>query len=378
MEYWEKQIDGGSKIFQVHCHSAMHSYTPETVAGFALTQAASLYVVFRCLMVRWIETLVVLAVSAAAPCFFFYYRLPDGSPIRYNQSWSMISIILVFPLTQSMTAAFQRRERGIQYLQAFKVNIISLLLAHRDWDWPSVNMKEPNEPPSGGRKSRLDPTHAQRVLGTLIPLLHDFSILLLAPTTSHVMTLFLAKEDLERVKRSSRNLRRQITLLFNDLSLHAEELKAAGMPANEATRIRQYFTAIIDSYNQLLSIKLYHTPLGLRAFTRIFILLMPWLFGPYLGNLAASTGIAFAITFSVVQSIALLTLFVIRFSLEDPFTPLNMPRGGHDAIDVSLELSELEEDLKLLVPPSIAPIGSPMGTQVTIELAVKKDDGDKR
>jgi hypothetical protein len=250
---------------------------------------------------------------------------------------------------------------------------MSLLLGHRDWDWLSVNAKDAKEPPYGGRKSRLKPGHAESVLSDLISLIRTVELLLLAPTTSHIMLLL--SDDVNVVNRSMRNLRQQISLLFHQLSLHVEELKAAGLPANEATRIRQYFTIVIESSNQLLSIKSYHTPLGLRAFSRVFILLLPWLYGPYLGNLAASTGLGFAITFSVVQSIALQSLFVIRFSLEDPFRPLNMPKGGHDAIDVSTELAELIDDLKLFV--STENSQAVQEQSVTINLSVKNDCGVK-
>lgn len=213
----------------------------------------------------------------------------------------MISFLLVFPLTQSMTGAFQRRERGITSLQNFKSNVLSLMLAHKDWDWPVMNAKDPKEPPSGGRAPRLAKDHISRVVDKLTQILNQVEILLLAPTTS-IMMFLLSTKDIDIVRLKSREVRKSIIVLFRDLSLFTEELKASGLPANEATRIRQYFTAIIDSYNQLISIKQYHTPLGLRAFTRLFILLLPWLFGPYLGNLAASTGLAFAVTFSGKQT----------------------------------------------------------------------------
>ena len=107
----------------------------------------------------------------------------------------------------------------------------------------------------------------------------------------------------------------------------------------------------MDALSNLIAIKTYHTPLGLRAFTRVFILLLPWMFGPYWAAMSASVGLGFTITFSVVQSLALKSLFIMRFALEDPFIVGNiaLPRRAKDAIDVQGELEELKEELEMLL-----------------------------
>jgi len=49
----------------------------------------------------------------------------------------------------------------------------------------------------------------------------------------------------------------------------------------EASRLRQYFTRAIASYQHLRTIKMYRTPVGIRTLARVYILLTPILMGPY-------------------------------------------------------------------------------------------------
>lgn len=91
----------------------------------------------------------------------------------------------------------------------------------------------------------------------------------------------------------------------------------------------------------------------MRAFTRLFILILPLLYGPYFAELANSTTIGFAVAFSVITSLALEGLFRIRIELEDPF---ELKESSMDAIHVESELGELLADLMIFSdePSSVA------------------------
>jgi hypothetical protein len=57
---------------------------------------------------------------------------------------------------------------------------------------------------------------------------------------------------------------------------------AIDSPATCATcnrRICDFSLQLIQIQENLFNIKMYHTPSGLRALTRIFVLVTPWLFG---------------------------------------------------------------------------------------------------
>lgn len=266
-------------------------------------------------------------------------------------NWTLLSILLVFPMSLSMGAAYSRRDKAIGSLQSFKSNVLCTFLAHLDWDWPFIP-KDPAEPVVSGRGQRLSPDHVDRVFNTLKELTHLLRVLLLAPRVSQVRHFCtrLGKKQRARVLSVSAGLQRRLMLELHSLSLHVEQLKAAGLPANEAARIRQYFLNLVESVRSLLSVKRYHTPLGMRAFSRLFILLLPWLFGPYFGALATAVGIAFSISFSCTTSLALLGLFTIRYELEDPFLVVGH-YGCRDSIDVGGELDDLEAEMMLYTTP---------------------------
>jgi hypothetical protein len=59
----------------------------------------------------------------------------------------------------SLSEAFKRRETALEKLAIFKANLYSILLAHRDWDWPP---KPPTE--DGGTSGRV--LYGDRVLAS--------------------------------------------------------------------------------------------------------------------------------------------------------------------------------------------------------------------
>ena len=78
--------------------------------------------------------------------------------------------------------------------------------------------------------------------------------LLSAPITSRARHLYTTHGVHEREAVSERLalLRSAAARQLSRLSLHAEELKAAGLPANEATRIRQYSATLSDALMRVL------------------------------------------------------------------------------------------------------------------------------
>jgi len=77
-DYWEATTASGSRLLKDHSYSAMHGFVPESLSAFLFSEISAVLIVCRALLVRWLETLVVLLVSAASVVFFYLYRLPDG------------------------------------------------------------------------------------------------------------------------------------------------------------------------------------------------------------------------------------------------------------------------------------------------------------
>ena len=55
-----------------------------------------------------------------------------------------------------------------------------------------------------------------------------------------------------------------------------EELKYAGQPGNESSRMRQYITLTMKAWENLRYIKRDRTPVATRAFARVYIFLHPF------------------------------------------------------------------------------------------------------
>jgi hypothetical protein len=293
-----------------------------------------------------IDSLLIVAVASASPCFFFYYTLNDHQ-FAYNESWTFIALFLVFPITMTMTSAFNRREIALSQLSLFKSNSICILTAHCHWDWFTIP-KDPKEPSISGRDQRLPSGHAHAVYTELIRLVHLLRSVLKAPMVFRLRNYYTegGVQKRERVLKYVRMASEQMTLRLQNLSLLSEEMKSAGLPANEATRIRWHFLHLINALTQLKFIKRYRNSLGLRAYARVFILFLPILFGPYYASLANATHIAFSISFSVSISLAVQGLYNLRMEVEDPFVSQGI---SYDTIDVDTELDDLEADLSIII-----------------------------
>ncbi|GAX73862.1 hypothetical protein CEUSTIGMA_g1312.t1 [Chlamydomonas eustigma] len=292
------------------------------------------------------DTVLIVAIAAASPCFFFYYTL-NGHQFAYNESWTLIALFLVFPITMTMTSAFNRRDAALSQLALFKSNTICIMTAHCHWDWFTIP-KDPKEPSISGREQRLPSSHVHAVYTELSRVVHLLRSILKAPVVFRLRHYYTEEgaQKRELVMQHMRMAYQQMTQRLQSLSLLSEEMKSAGLPANEATRIRWHFLQVINALTQLRFMKRYRNSLGLRAYARVFILVLPILFGPYYASLANATHIAFSISFSVAISLAVQGLFNLRMEVEDPFVSQGI---SYDTIDVDIELDDLEADLSIIV-----------------------------
>jgi hypothetical protein len=117
-----------------------------------------------------------------------------------------------------------------------------------------------------------------------------------------------------------------------------ETLKRYGLPANEASRIRQWERFIGESIEDLRMLKTYRTPQALRSFARIFTILIPAFYSSDFCQLARQTNsLGLGIAFAVITSLSLTALFESIYILEDPF----VAHLTLDGIDVQEELCVL-------------------------------------
>eukprot|EP00039_Didymoeca_costata_P019966 m.339551 g.339551 ORF g.339551 m.339551 type:complete len:392 (-) comp18863_c0_seq1:115-1290(-) len=309
--------------------SIINNLQPKEAYYFFMDEYAALLYFIQ--IILRVDTLVLLAVAACSPVFFHYYEYASET-LNFNLSWTIVSFAVVFPLSLSLSEAFKRRETALYEMALFKANMINIFMAHRDWDWDFA--KDLN---SSGR-DRVAANHIQDVIQILEELMYHVGALLDLPRARirHTVSKRIKAQTL-RNERDATKRYYEIMSCYARLDIACEELKLHGIPGNEAARIRQYNSLSMGSFFKLLAIKRYRTPVGLRSFARIYIMLTPWMFGPYYEAVARGANLAYAIILSVFTTAAMHGLFVMRLQLEDPFDDQLSP----DAVNVMLELQEI-------------------------------------
>lgn len=155
----------------------------------------------------------------------------------------------------------------------------------------------------------------------------------------HKITSVGRREAAETAFLASK-LDEQIISRLVRLSALCEILKREGMPANEASRIRQWEQMIRERIQKLRMIKMYRTPQALRSFSRLFSLLLPPFYAPYYATLAHDlNSIGTAVAFSVFTSLALTSLFETVSQMEDPFVLTSVLDGVHVDKQLSTEFT---------------------------------------
>ena len=288
-----------------------------------------------------LETCLVAAISALSVCFYTKWYEFRGAPLSVNLNWTFLSFALVFPLTFSLNEAFRRRELALQTLAIMKANSLAIYAAHRDWDWPARVAGS-----TCGGRSQLPAGHVDEVRDLLLALNEAQAELLLTPNVGRSRHFYTPGGRRKRaaVHQTRAVMLQRIAAVFCRLSVAVEEMKASGLPGNEAARIRQYSNIAMTAWETLRNIKRYRTPVTTRVFARLCILVQPCLMGPYWAYVAGAgapegaqhANFAFAVCFSVFVGVCLSALFNIRFYLEDPFVS-----EGPDSLDVRRDMGEV-------------------------------------
>jgi hypothetical protein len=335
--------------------------------------------VFRTFLIT-AESVVVSVISIASTLFFALYEV-GGHRMAVNLSWTFVSFAIIYPLTGSLDSAFRRREEALKQLAMFKTSIISFYQAHRDWDWGQ-----------NGRKD-LPENHVYEVRWLTVGLVCDVRNFLTAPEVTRLVHLNTRRGRVAWTKGRKLQwaIARRVREHFQKLSVTTEALKFSGMPGNESSRIRQFTKEAHNAWEQMRFLKTYRTPMATRAFARVYILIHPIFWGPYYAQLVSDilhdeaggySGaeiydvptytsrlvVFYACCMSVITSLAMLGLFNVRYSLEDPFASTERHNEaeasyarrytrGQDQVLINKELRELVNDLCLEFDNTFEPSG---------------------
>lgn len=313
-----------------------------SLALFFLNVAASGKVFARHLIT--INTIFGVILTVAA--ILIVYRQSEKSGItRHGQmDWVLLGFAVVLPLSATVRFAFMRREGALRAIAEFKSNALHIYMAHASWDWDTVGVEGSGRGGGGGAQTTSTSRwlkHADAVFEELIGIGDELFRYLTLPTSS---------QGRHRVLRSGRReaaITAEASYLMFDsllairaarLSRKADDLKRAGLPPTEASRIRQWERYVSKSIEEMRMIKSYRTPQALRSFANLFTLLLPPFYAASYVDLAYTVNsLTVGIMFGVITSIALTALYESVQVLEDPFTA----HLSLDGIDVQEELCVL-------------------------------------
>ena len=125
---------------------------------------------------------------------------------------------------------------------------------------------------------------------------------------------------------------------FSRLSRTIQTLRENGLPGGEASRCNQFLSKMLLAFESVKHIYQYRTPRTLRAYSKLFIFLLPVLYGPYFAEISIDRSLILSFIMPILFSVVLVSLDYIQDHLENPFDQI-----GEDDIKICVVLKPGEE-----------------------------------
>ena len=247
-----------------------------------------------------IQTFIIsfLAVTSTAICIHFKYEA--DFPL------TIITMSIVFPIVFSIGGAYKRREAALKEYAAIKGYLRALYFVPIDW-LENVNNSNPEK------------------------------LLTIIESIFKNIRLMFTNSDLEINKYENK-----IYSDFSEISSYINsDLRSKGLPSGECSRSNQYLQKLMISFESIKHIYQYRTPRTLKAFSSLFIFIIPILYGPYFAFQAENMSFGLEYITPVLLSSILVSLENIQEHLENPFDQV-----GED--DVKFNVEKFVENLKSL------------------------------
>jgi hypothetical protein len=311
-----------------------------------------------------LESIVVVA-NAALATFVYCFRI-DNHAVKLD--FTFLAFAVIFPLTFLLQSTFNRREQALSFLADFKAAVLSTALMTLTVDWPDTNGDL-----TTGRLALPEKFNANvlKDFQELVQLVYQY---LSMPHVSHARNIiFWSKQQASRRVRALQNsIVKKINDNMFDLSMHTEELRKYGFPSGEASRLHQYHQFLQQRFEHLRTFKYYRTPQATRSFGRAYILILPWLCGPYFAWVSEETGeSAYAIILAAFTFLIVLGLLHAQQGIEDPFlADFSSWLPGIDNVKLDYEMAVLLQTIEQYYANA--------NLQRTWELHKKEHDGKKQ
>eukprot|EP00511_Aplanochytrium_stocchinoi_P002520 CAMPEP_0204826658 /NCGR_PEP_ID=MMETSP1346-20131115/4286_1 /ASSEMBLY_ACC=CAM_ASM_000771 /TAXON_ID=215587 /ORGANISM="Aplanochytrium stocchinoi, Strain GSBS06" /LENGTH=422 /DNA_ID=CAMNT_0051954763 /DNA_START=143 /DNA_END=1411 /DNA_ORIENTATION=- len=301
-----------------------------------------------------LESLLILTNTAGATAFYLWYQTKESEFIAAKLDFSLVAVAVVFPLTFLLQQVFQRREAALQVFAEFRAILQNITFSFLNWNFSiSVNGKGHFD---GRRYLTVD--FEERVVENCLKIARLLEKYLQEPEATRARHILVHRSKFCEGKMNEVRMHSKFLELLDNSYSFVEEMKIRGMPANEAARVNQYHWFLQARFERLRNFKWYRTPQPARSFGRLYILLIPWFYGPYYAWAAGlvvqvaddtnetetrttGTTYAFAMVLSLFTIMVLLGLINASRRLEDPFS-----ESGIDDIHVREDLRNLRTQLK--------------------------------
>ncbi|MGI9604263.1 MAG: hypothetical protein ACR2QE_20460, partial [Acidimicrobiales bacterium] len=163
---------------------------------------------------------------------------------------TMVGTAVIFPIVFSIGGAYKRREAALDDYGSIKAHGRALYFATRDW-------------------------------------IDDTDDMLQADVSNRLYELLDACRDLFASPVSEMAVHeRRVYAAFSDLSLFVKTLRGRGLPSGEASRCNQFISKMVVSFEHIKHVYQYRTPTTLRTYSKVFIYVLPVLYGPFFANAA--------------------------------------------------------------------------------------------
>lgn len=229
-----------------------------------------------------------LSVLATYVCWRngWMFQLPEG----------LIAIAIIFPLGFAINAAFGRREKVLELYASIKASSVILYLSHRDWLDP------------------IEPAVLESVRETTRRMLQRINDYASDPFADDARAL-------------------PVYATFAEISGMAQRIREGGAYPADAARVNRGLAQMAIDFERIRNIRKYRTPASLRAYSQLFLNLLPIVFAPHFAYIAQHHGPTVSIIIASLYSTLLVSLDNIQEALEDPFD-----QQGED--DVTLDAVE--------------------------------------
>lgn len=238
-------------------------------------------------ILNW-QTLIIVILSITATYFCRIFDLTAKFPL------TLIGIAVVFPLVFSINTAYKRRETALKHYGVLKGHGRALFFVTKHW---FINENKENT----------------------IALKNSIKVLF------YSINQFLHNKGESHIQSE-----KEVYKNFDKMSRILVSFKDNGLSAGEVSRANQYLSKMIVSFEELKHIYQYRTPLTLRAYSKIFINILPIIYGPYFADVTKDEGLPMAFILPILFSLILVSLDNIQEHLENPFDKI-----GEDDVSIN-------------------------------------------